>query len=63
MCTDKVRYRDEIAAMMAITNIGEHGRDTGKSPVRPYRCPHCKGWHLTSRATTRRSRRRPAPPR
>lgn len=47
--TGKVRYRDEVAAMLAL------GRASSRSEVRPnrveqrqYRCPMCKGWHLTS---------------
>jgi hypothetical protein len=55
MCTGKRRYRDEIAAMLALGRIGDRGRDRGASPVRQYRCPYCHGWHLTSQSSRRAS--------
>ena len=39
VCRGKVRYRDQMAAMHA-------GALTGMDW---YRCPVCRGWHLTSR--------------
>lgn len=43
----KVRFRDHLSAVQAATNIAVVStRET--VPVRAYRCPHCKGWHLTS---------------
>jgi hypothetical protein len=48
MCAGKRRYRDEVAAMMALSRIGTRGRDRGTAPIRQYRCPYCRGWHLTS---------------
>ncbi|MFI8962091.1 hypothetical protein ACIGO8_08240 [Streptomyces sp. NPDC053493] len=45
--TGKARYRDEVAAKLALARI-----DTGhgnRRERRAYRCPHCRGWHLTSR--------------
>jgi len=45
----KVRYRDRIAALLALSKVCR--RDSPKRPKserRAYPCPHCKGWHLTS---------------
>lgn len=47
-CKGKRRFLDEIAAMMALTKIGEYGMDRGKKPTRAYSCRLCDGWHLTS---------------
>lgn len=49
----KRRYRDRIAALLAIES---HGRQAPrhKDTVRAYRCPDCRGWHLTSQAQWRR---------
>lgn len=50
--TGKKMYKDAADAKRAITNIkGQVGRnlpDTGKVPMRAYRCPFCGGLHLTS---------------
>lgn len=43
----KVRYRDELAAMIALANTARPGR-SAREEWRTYRCPLCKGWHLTS---------------
>lgn len=43
-CTDKVRYRDELGAKIALANT--QAKDHGEKRV--YRCPICRGWHLTS---------------
>lgn len=40
--TGKVRYRDELAARIALSRI-----DVGV--VRSYPCPDCRGWHHSSR--------------
>jgi hypothetical protein len=47
--TGKVRYRDEIGAKIALASIGtgRHERRP-KSEQRAYRCPWCRGWHLTA---------------
>ena len=45
----KIRYRDRLAAKLALARIMR--RDDAsrpKSERRPYRCPACRGWHLTS---------------
>lgn len=47
----KLRYRDRREARAALHNMAvlrEMGRDRRKE-CSYYRCPHCKGWHLTSR--------------
>lgn len=47
MTCAKRRYRDRVAALMALVSIDKadkHGHDE----QRAYKCPHCKGWHLTS---------------
>lgn len=56
MCTGKRRYRDEIAAMLALGRIGDRGQDRGDRPVTQYRCPYCRGWHLTSQTRRTASR-------
>lgn len=45
----KLRFRDRIGAMMALADCAR--KDAAKRrEVRAYRCPLCRGWHLTSRA-------------
>lgn len=44
MCTSKRRFRNETAAIKAAIGSSRH---YGK-PMRVYRCPVCRGWHLTS---------------
>lgn len=46
-CTSKARYGTLMAALDAASRHG----------LTWYRCPYCKGWHLTSRAK-RKPRRR-----
>ncbi len=45
----KIRYRDKIAAQLALASTGsnKHTRRE-KDEQRVYRCPQCHGWHLTS---------------
>ena len=43
MCIAKKRYNSEEAARLA--SLNERFTDT----TRPYHCPHCGGWHLTSK--------------
>ena len=38
MCSEKVRYPDEMEAMRAAVRTGNTW----------YRCPYCHGYHLTS---------------
>lgn len=47
MCTGKQRFRTELDAMLARANWRK-GHKRTKEVVRQYRCPQCKGWHLTS---------------
>ena len=44
-CTSKKRYRSKVEAEAAIFACAEHGT-TG---LHCYECPHCGGWHLTSK--------------
>jgi hypothetical protein len=45
----KIRYRDAIAAKLAMaTAVRKGGSRRPKLEQRAYRCPDCKGWHLTS---------------
>lgn len=48
----KVRFNSRRGAEAALEDIwsrpGEVGR---KREIRCYRCPDCKGWHLTSEAS------------
>ena len=53
-CTEKRRFRTRLDAMMALA--WTQRRDTGER--RLYRCPICKGWHLTSQAKRKPSIRR-----
>jgi hypothetical protein len=48
-CKSKRRYRDHAEAVRALhsRSLSESTREV--KPRRAYLCPHCKGWHLTSR--------------
>lgn len=41
----KHRYRDELDAKIALTFMPDNPQ---RREVRAYRCPRCRGWHLTS---------------
>ena len=43
-CSSKQRYATRNDALEAIDKCAEHGT-TG---LHCYRCPYCRGWHLTS---------------
>lgn len=45
----KFRYRNEIAAKLAMAKIESHSTEL-KLPIRAYRCPICYKWHLTSQS-------------
>lgn len=47
-CAPKIRYRDRIAALIALESTRRRGHRRPKNEVRAYRCRHCAGWHLTS---------------
>jgi len=50
MCRDKIRYRDRIAALMALASTRRSDSSRrAKTESRAYRCNHCNGWHLTSK--------------
>lgn len=42
--TGKRRYRDQIAAKLAMASAASKGRDE----KRAYKCGTCRGWHITS---------------
>lgn len=44
-CDRKVRYASRQAAGGAIACLRSHRRGY-KGRHRPYRCPHCLGWHI-----------------
>lgn len=49
MTCAKHRFRTRVDALLAIATIGRKdnpGRP--KTERRAYRCPDCRGWHLTS---------------
>ena len=46
MCRDKVRYKNYVAANQALDRINP-GRRDHKKPIRYYKCPYCRGYHLT----------------
>lgn len=46
--TGKFRYRDRIAALLALATIDD--ADPRRREKRAYRCHLCHGWHLTSQA-------------
>ena len=46
----KVRYRDELAARMALAKTRSPARrNSSRDEASVYRCPSCGGWHLTSK--------------
>lgn len=44
----KIRYRDRVAALLALSRTGQHGERRPKEERRAYYCQQCRGWHLTS---------------
>lgn len=49
-CRDKRRYKTGGAARRALRNVRNYGEKREGKPARPYPCPDCNGWHLTSEA-------------
>lgn len=46
----KARYRDKVAAMLVLATVRRRdGSHRPKLEARAYRCPQCRGWHLTSK--------------
>lgn len=54
----KVTYRDPDTAARMATALGELKFAT---PMRSYRCPHCDGYHTTSKRKRRLARPQVAP--
>ena len=54
MTCAKVRYRDRIAAVLALESTRRGGKPK-RAEQRAYRCPACRGWHLTSMKRSGRS--------
>lgn len=50
--TGKRRYRDKLDAAMALSSTQSPRARGDRREARSYKCPHCKGWHLTSRRWT-----------
>ena len=48
MTCSKRKFRDQIAAKLALSRIKTTGEAREKTPRRAYRCPNCRAWHLTS---------------
>ena len=48
MCRGKKRFRDEIAAKLALAVIQRKDKE-GHNECRTYHCPICKRYHLTSK--------------
>lgn len=44
----KRKYRDRIAALLALAATTQNHKARGKDETRAYHCHLCKGWHLTS---------------
>jgi len=44
----KARYRDEIAAKLALAKVQRQDKP-GHTERSAYRCPDCNRWHLTSK--------------
>jgi hypothetical protein len=46
-CKVKVRFNSDAAAQAALKRINP--TKALKKPRRVYKCPHCAGWHLSSK--------------
>jgi len=46
-CQGKERYDSRTDVMKKIFKL-QYDSFGGVSDLRPYKCKHCKGWHLTS---------------
>lgn len=49
----KIRYRDELAAKIALANT-QRAKSSKRDERRAYRCPDCAGFHLTSKGKGKR---------
>lgn len=48
MCASKHRYATKKIAMKCVIVRNRERKKIGKSPLRPYKCPYCGQYHLTS---------------
>ncbi len=48
MCTNKHRYATKKTAIKCVTVRNRERKKIGKPPLRPYKCPYCGQYHLTS---------------
>lgn len=48
MSCKKRKYRDHIAAKLALTSTGKKDQRRTKNEIRYYKCNICKYYHLTS---------------
>lgn len=49
-CLNKRRYKTKVDALIVMARIQHKDQVHRESlPKRVYACPHCKGWHLTSK--------------
>lgn len=46
--TGKARYKDELDAKIALAST-QRSRTKSHQESRVYKCPFCRGWHLTSK--------------
>ena len=44
----KVRYADRLEALIALADTTRPAANAKRTEKRIYRCPKCRGWHLTS---------------
>lgn len=57
MKCSKIRYRDRVAALLALANTQHKDSSTRtKTERRAYKCPNCKGFHLTSAPLRKKSK-------
>lgn len=48
-CARKRQYQSRKAAIGTATQLKKHHANKTPEKLRPYKCPHCGGWHLSSR--------------
>ena len=53
-CKKKTRYSDELTALAATTHVSDV---EGTQELYIYKCPHCKGWHMTGLGSGTEKRR------
>lgn len=45
-CAGKKQYRSKADALVS-ASMSLRFDNAGPNELRPYRCPRCKGWHIT----------------